>query len=480
MRRLRLIPLIFGLLAGLLTFGSATAGAQTNGDSSCDAGDSFTLDVMAANGTWLVLKTGTQFPIPNANRGVNLGFTLPAGSYSVETTSSYVAEGEGDAEQYNIEVAGATTLFTPDHAEDQPNITSDVGSITTTTSATRVDFHHIGGGAVRDDGLNSVAPLFVTFTCEGDTTTTTTGGPTTTTGGPTTTTGGPTTTAPPSDCDVPFDPADYTGSSIMVDPSTAAPGDTVAVTGSGFPGPGVDLDISIDGVVVGSATTDANGQFSSSVVIPSDADGSVAVMVAVAGCTQISDTTTVGIDAGTFVAISGNYCPANSEVTLVLNGVESATTTADEDGFFSFFFPVPASTTIATIAAECGSNVGGGAVPLGGGAEPTTEVNGITVTVGAEEPATAPAVAGTSTNNSSAPASSAAAPAAAGSGVVPTGSSSGITGVAVSSGAATPVGALPRTGGDATFSMVRWTFVLVAIGGLFLLGARRSAQRSEG
>lgn len=62
-------------------------------------------------------------------------------------------------------------------------------------------------------------------------------------------------------------PADYAACVITIDPATFAPGDTIAVTGSGLQ-PNYDTPILLDDDQIATVRTDATGAFSAQVTIP--------------------------------------------------------------------------------------------------------------------------------------------------------------------------------------------------------------------
>jgi len=156
--------------------------------------------------------------------------------------------------------------------------------ILTTTSPTTTST------TTADTTTSTTPDATTTSTTPGATTTSTTPGATTTTlddgggsgGGTTTTTiaGGTTTTTPAGDT------TPVAGPTLALSQTTVSPGDTVVVTGNGFP-PNTPVQINFlsDPVRVGAVTTNAAGSFQTTVTIPSDAT---------AGAHQINVTDSAG------------------------------------------------------------------------------------------------------------------------------------------------------------------------------------------
>jgi len=124
------------------------------------------------------------------------------------------------------------------------------------------------------------------------------------------------------------------------------------------------------------------------------------------GTVTVDDSTTT---PGQTVTISGTNCVPGQTVTISLNGTTLATAVTKDDGTFSATFNVPAGTAPGSYTVDA--------------AGCTTEVLGVTITVGA-----------------------AAVPAAA---------------------------ALPQTGASNTEPLVRTGVVLIAVGGLVVFAVRK-------
>lgn len=97
-------------------------------------------------------------------------------------------------------------------------------------------------------------------------------------------------------------PGDYASCVVTVDPSTFGPGDTVTVTGTGLE-PNFETIIEFNSVTVqvGTATTDANGEFVADVTIPADADDGAHTITAVCDTQGNVSSTDVTVSSGTQV-----------------------------------------------------------------------------------------------------------------------------------------------------------------------------------
>lgn len=74
---------------------------------------------------------------------------------------------------------------------------------------------------------------------------------------------------------------------IGVSDSTVVPCEAITVTGSHYV-PGITLDVTFDGEVIGTAQVDANGEFSLTVQIPCDATPGTHVLAAGGATTQLT------------------------------------------------------------------------------------------------------------------------------------------------------------------------------------------------
>ncbi|MEI7592758.1 MAG: LPXTG cell wall anchor domain-containing protein [Actinomycetes bacterium] len=84
----------------------------------------------------------------------------------------------------------------------------------------------------------------------------------------------------------------YEGTStIMADPASANPGDTIEITGRGFP-PGVPIVIQVGTTDVATVTPDAQGNFVAPITVPMDASGEITIC---ATCDPLKITTTVKV-----------------------------------------------------------------------------------------------------------------------------------------------------------------------------------------
>lgn len=76
------------------------------------------------------------------------------------------------------------------------------------------------------------------------------------------------------------------GTTVTTDPSgTVAPGETIDIIGTGFPAD-CEVDIVIDGTVVGTVTTNADGSFSFPYTIPADFLGTLTIVISAGDFSQ--------------------------------------------------------------------------------------------------------------------------------------------------------------------------------------------------
>jgi hypothetical protein len=109
----------------------------------------------------------------------------------------------------------------------------------------------------------------------------------------------------------------YEGTAVVtVSATTVTPGQTIDFVGTGFP-PNSTLPIQVNGVDVGSAVTDASGNFTFSYTVPADATGTLTVM---ANCGSFFLTSTVVIQTPTPTTITTTTVP------LVATGSDSVGT----------------------------------------------------------------------------------------------------------------------------------------------------------
>ncbi len=157
-------------------------------------------------------------------------------------------------------------------------------------------------------------------------------------------------------------------------PTQAPPGDTVEVSGTGF-GDRVDVDIYLGTDSVATETTDRDGSFTASFIVPEvdegtyslvaeDEDGNdyeVSFIVEIGIETTIRPVTSAAAPGyvGQSVTVSGTGFQANSTITITYatTPVTVATTTSDSEGAFTATFKIPKSEAGAhTITASDGSN----------------------------------------------------------------------------------------------------------------------------
>jgi len=135
---------------------------------------------------------------------------------------------------------------------------------------------------------------------------------------------------------------------ISVEPTKGVVGDTVTVSGSGFQASEDDVEILLDGKIMGSAfKADSDGTFEETVTIPNAAMGTHEIDA------QGEDTSKSDIDnvefeveptvlmeptsgnVGTELTVSGTGLPAGTAVTVAYDGVTKGTGTTSSDGTLS-------------------------------------------------------------------------------------------------------------------------------------------------
>lgn len=156
-----------------------------------------------------------------------------------------------------------------------------------------------------------------------------------------------------------------------VTPASAPPGDAVTVEGTGF-GKRKEADIILNGATVASATTDAEGSFSTSFTVPDISEGIYSLSaddgtndaatnftVEIGTAITVSPQTTAAAPGyvGQSVTISGVAFKPNTTVTITYasNPQVLGTTPTNAKGNFSYTFKVPKSPAGAhTISASDG------------------------------------------------------------------------------------------------------------------------------
>jgi len=156
---------------------------------------------------------------------------------------------------------------------------------------------------------------------------------------------------------------------ITINPEEGTVGTPVTVIGRGFQA-SRNIPITFNNINVATATSDANGSFTSIITVPIPAIGTYEVKVTDGTYTDKANFS-VGLDAqispetstaspghvGTQVTISGAGFTAGGTVTVTYDGTQVATTTVATDRSFSATFNAPASSSGAhTIIATDGTN----------------------------------------------------------------------------------------------------------------------------
>jgi len=154
------------------------------------------------------------------------------------------------------------------------------------------------------------------------------------------------------------DPAYEAGVTLGVSGGgTVTPGQTIEITGSGFP-PGCEVTITIDGGIVGTVTTSASGTFSFGATLGANISGSVTigatagsftktitVPVAGAGAAALTCTPTT-LTFGQAVTCNGTGFPAGGPVDFTINP-PLGTAVADAGGAVTLNATIPAQSTFA-------------------------------------------------------------------------------------------------------------------------------------
>ncbi len=139
-----------------------------------------------------------------------------------------------------------------------------------------------------------------------------------------------------------------TKNSISISPTSGVVGDEVAVSGTGFRA-SRSVTVTFDDVSVATSTTDANGSFGVSFIVPGSVKGTHEIEASDATYRASADfdvlivaalSTTSGY-VGNEVTVSGTGFAANRTITITLAGVQVGTTTTDAKGSFSGSFLVP-------------------------------------------------------------------------------------------------------------------------------------------
>jgi Phosphoesterase family. len=172
--------------------------------------------------------------------------------------------------------------------------------------------------------------------------------------------------------------------------SAVAPGDQIAVTGSGF-GAGQSGQLTFNGGAVASFQASSSGAFSVPFVVPTWAPVNAAGRISAktsSGALIATTTLTIGASAavthstlwaptqalpGSEIALTGAGFVAGQTGRLSINGLSATTFTAAADGSFSVPFDIPPTTTIGLglISASDGQGVALAATWLGVGVDVT-------------------------------------------------------------------------------------------------------------
>jgi hypothetical protein len=140
-----------------------------------------------------------------------------------------------------------------------------------------------------------------------------------------------------------------------INPQSGPANTIVAVSGIGF-GPGKNIIITFNGVNIGTipsvVTSDANGNFSASLIIPGTASGAFPIAIT-DGATSLMANFTATATAiatqnqgpvGGNIPISGKGFNAGNTINIKYDGLQIGTATADNNGAFSAIIPAPVST----------------------------------------------------------------------------------------------------------------------------------------
>jgi hypothetical protein len=145
--------------------------------------------------------------------------------------------------------------------------------------------------------------------------------------------------------------ASFTQTSIaVVDKTTGPVGSTITASGSGYD-VGAKITIKYDNADLTSATTDANGSFSTSFKVPAGNAGMHKIIITDnINPITINFTTTAAAaldktegNVGSDILVSGNAFTPNSTITIKYDTSNLATATADASGAFSASLKIPAS-----------------------------------------------------------------------------------------------------------------------------------------
>ena len=119
---------------------------------------------------------------------------------------------------------------------------------------------------------------------------------------------------------------DYGASiTLAANPSLATPGQVVTLTGSGFP-PACDLELQIDGAVIGTVTTAPDGTFSFHWNVPDDQGMGVTVDAVAGGTVLASTIISVGIARPVGAPVSATTTTVIGNGTVGATGTPSSTT----------------------------------------------------------------------------------------------------------------------------------------------------------
>lgn len=144
---------------------------------------------------------------------------------------------------------------------------------------------------------------------------------------------------------------------IQINPSSASPGDTVAINGTGFSA-NDDLSLTFDGQPTRvAAKTNNLGSFTANYTLPVTIAGQHILEAAVPDMNGVDSAANLSLvpkisvepnlpQVGSTATISGSGFAANSEVSIDYDGTKiTSSPTTDEVGSFSYAFKVPPGTT---------------------------------------------------------------------------------------------------------------------------------------
>lgn len=228
----------------------------------------------------------------------------------------------------------------------------------------------------------------------------------------------------------------YAGTvTLEVNVAEVSPGETITITGSGFP-PGCEVTLTVDGVVIGSVVTDAAGNFSFGHTLGANISGAVTIgatagsftrtiTVPVKGAAPALNCTPKTLTFGDQITCTATGFPANVDVAFNINP-PLGTSPSNASGTATITTAMPAQSLFD--GPGCGAQT---VTATGGGASATDNV---TITCAGVTPTPIPG--------------------------------SGTTGVTPTSGA------LPRTGSESA-RLVGVALALIAVGGLVVLTTTR-------